>query len=119
VTETLLLLGGLPMANILAVGLLPLVLKGSGGGRRNPSLVGFEAVGWSVLLLYAACAVHHPDTIRGGVVCALGPLRPLGGSPVLTAAVGLLLPQVALALFGGWLSARCAGGISTGPGQPA
>jgi hypothetical protein len=106
-TETLLLLGGLPMANVLAFGLLPLLLERPGRGACRPCLVGFETVGWSVLLLYASCAFYHPEALRGGVVRALASLSALGNPAFLAAAAAALLsPQLSLALLGGWLNRR-------------
>src|SRR5262249_19655846 len=47
------------------------------------------------------------DALGGGVALAVGPLRALGGPPFLAvAAAALLLPQISLALLGGWLSGR-------------
>jgi hypothetical protein len=107
VTETLLLLGGLPMANALAFGLLPLLADRPGRSGRRPRLIGFEVVGGAALLVYAACAIQSPETLRAGVVGVTGPLRALGNPAFLTAAaMALSLPQVALASLGGWLSGR-------------
>jgi hypothetical protein len=106
-TETLLLLGGLPMANVLAFGLLLLLLESPGRGACRPWLVGFETVGWSVLLLYAFCAFYHPEALRGGVVGALSWLNALGNPVFLAAAVAVLIsPQLSLAMLGGWLNRK-------------
>jgi hypothetical protein len=60
-TAGMLLLGGLPTANILAAGLLTLLSDRSWRCVSRPWLVGFEVVGWTVLLLYASCACSHAD----------------------------------------------------------
>src|SRR4051794_31380971 len=49
VTAGMLVLGGLPMANILAAGLVPLLPDRSGRCGCHRWLVGFEVVGWSTL----------------------------------------------------------------------
>jgi hypothetical protein len=107
VVAAMLLLGGLPMVNLLAIGLLLLLPGRLGGGGARPSVVGFEVVGWSTLLLYAAFASHRPEALREAAVVALGSLRTQGNAAFLTAVmVALLLPQVSLSLLGGWLNGR-------------
>jgi hypothetical protein len=114
-TGGMLLLGGLPMANILAAGLLPLLPDPLGRWVYRPWLVGFEAMGGTALLLYAACACSQPDTLRAGIVLALKSLRPFGNPAFLTAVVASLsLPQLGLALLGGWLNRRYGIGILIG-----
>ena len=108
IVATLLLLGGLPMANLLAIGLLPLLLGRPGGRGARPSIVGFEVVGWATLLLYASFASHRPEALREAVVVALGSVRIHGNAAFLSAVVmALLLPQISLSLLGGWLNGRC------------
>jgi hypothetical protein len=107
IVAAMLLLGGLPMANLLAIGLLPLLLGRPGGRGARPSVVGFEVVGWATLLLYASFASHRPEALREAVVVALGSLRTHGNAAFLTAVmVALLLPQISLSLLGGWLNGR-------------
>lgn len=109
VVGTMLVLGCLPMANVLAVGLLPLLDRRR--ARRRPCLVGFEVVGAAALLLSAWCAVYHADALRGVLADAAGPARAFGSAAFLaSAAAAVLTPQLVLALLGGWLNA------SHGPG---
>jgi hypothetical protein len=111
--EALLLLGALPMANALALASLlpPGGRGGRGGGRRF--LAGFEAAGAAALLLYAAAAVRCAGPLHDGLRQVLGPFRPYGNPTFLAAAVAfLLLPQLALAVLGGWVSRRY--GVMTG-----
>jgi hypothetical protein len=112
-TVGMLLLGGLPMTNILAAGLLPLLSGRSGRGADRPWLVGFEVVGWIALLLYASCAYYHPDALREGLVDALRSLRVLGNPAFLAGVVAVLsAPQLGLALLGGWLNRRYGIGVT-------
>ena len=107
IIATLLLLGGLPMANLLAIGLLPLLLGDPGCRGARPSVVGFEVVGWVTLLLYASLVSHRPEALREAVVVALGSVRIHGNVAFLTAVMAaLLLPQISLSLLGGWLNGR-------------
>jgi hypothetical protein len=112
-TVILLLLGGLPMGNVLVVGLLPLIRNLHARREQNPWLVGFEVAGWAGLLLFASIAVYHPDPLRETIVQSLGSTRALGNHAFLaTICSALLLPQLALALLGGWLNSRRAEGRS-------
>lgn len=112
-TAAMLLLGGLPMANILAAVLL--TLDRSERDVYRPWMVGFEVVGWTALLLYASCAYTHPEVLRESVVQTLKSLRSLGHPTFLTAVVAVLsVPQLGLALVGGWLNQRYGIGIMVG-----
>jgi hypothetical protein len=114
-TVILLLLGGLPMANILAVRLLPLALRLDVGYERRRFLLGFEAAGWAALLIFTFCAKENPDAVRALVVQALIPVRSLGNPAFrLTACAALLLPQLLLALGGGWLNRSFAACLASG-----
>jgi hypothetical protein len=115
-----LLLGALPMANVLAVGMLI-------GQRRpasRPFLLGFEAFGAMALVLFIALATCFPREVVipyfapfvAPVERFIGPGRPLyipiGG---LVVAVVLVGPQVVFALVGGFLSRRFKVTISPRP----
>jgi hypothetical protein len=63
----LIVFGTLPMANILAIGLIRLWADRNGRGRTRPFLVGFEVCGWVTLLLFVACAVLATDSFHDGV----------------------------------------------------
>jgi hypothetical protein len=110
-------LGALPMANVLAVGLV------IGHRRREcrPFLLGFEAFGAAALALYLAYLAvwwfyDYQWPVRPWVFMVLNPLRKIVGyleppalnaifyKSVVVALVGL--PQVAFALIGGFLSRR-------------
>jgi hypothetical protein len=112
-TGILLLLGALPMANILAVG----ILIGQRRPGSRPFLLGFEAFGAMALALYIALANGglHGDLLMP----YLGPLidlmekiigrdRPFVFIPILCFGIAVMLgwPQVAFALIGGSLSHR-------------
>jgi hypothetical protein len=101
----LVLVGALPMANILAIGLLRLWAYRNGRGRTRPLLVGFEVCGWVTLLVFVTCAVLATDSLHDGVGDILRSLslRPENPLFLIGAVAILLLPQLALASFGGWL----------------
>jgi hypothetical protein len=108
----LLSLGALPMANVLAVGIL--IARRRPGSR--PFLLGFEVFGAMMLCLYVALAICFPDEV---VVPYLKPfidpieriigwnhplvLMPIGYSVALVLLSG---PQVVFAMVGGLLSRR-------------
>jgi hypothetical protein len=100
----LILLGALPMANILAIGLLRLLADRNGRGRTRPFLVGFEVCGWVTLLVFVTGAVLAAEPFADGVGDILRScLRPENPLFLIGAVAILLLPQLALALVGGWL----------------
>jgi len=111
-TSELLVLGSLPMANVLTVGLL----IGQWRPGSRPFLLGFEAFGVMALALYVALVSFSPQTV---VIPYLKPLlEPIEitigrGRPIVLIAtlcfvgvVVLSLPQLAFALVGGFLSRR-------------
>jgi hypothetical protein len=104
-------MGGLPIANLLAVGLF------IGQKRRGsrPFLLGFKAVGVMALALYVALAVFSPQTVIPYLELSLEPIRSTIGldrTIVLNATIYSVVvvmlgwPQVAFALIGGFLSRR-------------
>jgi hypothetical protein len=99
-TIVALIVGGLPMANVLAVGLL------IGYRRRGsrPFLLGFEAIGATALALYIAVAIFFTMALEP-VLISIDPGRPPTLARFLTrlcvAAALLGLPQLAFALVGG------------------
>ena len=106
-TSILLLLGGLPMANILALDLLPALRARSGRGRPPRGLIGFELIGGAALLLYAIIALSDPDWLFEALYHAVNLLWSVRDpSRVVVLAVFLLLPQLSLGLLGGWLNAK-------------
>ena len=102
-------LGALPMANVLAVGLLVL---GTRRGSRS-FLLGFEAFGAMALAAHIATASLYPtQLVMPYLLIFLSPLARAIGEPesvglivvfVFFAVVVLGLPQVDLALLGGLL----------------
>ena len=99
---SLLLLGALPMANVLAVGMLI-------GHRRpgsRPFLIGFEVLGAMALASFIAVATCFPREV---VLTYLNPvLAPIDLIPIqaFVAVVMLGGPQAAFAVIGGFLSRR-------------
>jgi hypothetical protein len=108
----LLILGALPMANVLAVGLL--IGKRRPGNR--PFLLGFVPFGAMALALYVAVVTSVPREIvvssmtpvSDYLVRIIGAHRPLLFIRALTFAclLILVLPQVVFALIGDFLSRR-------------
>jgi hypothetical protein len=105
-------LGALPMAHILAVGILC--------GRRRPGsrpfLLGFETFGTMALALYVVSTIlFDVDLVASYLRPVLDPMSeavdafpPFASIPVLCSAVMvmLVLPQVVFALIGGFLSRK-------------
>jgi hypothetical protein len=113
VTECMLVLGGLPMANVLVAGLLILVSDRSSGRLHRPWLMGFQVAGWTALFLYAAGAYSHAYALREGIVRALTALSALGNTAYISAVMATLsAPQLGLALLGGWLNWRYEIGVT-------
>jgi hypothetical protein len=110
-TRNSLVVGALPMANFLAVGLLI-------GHRRRGSrrfLLGFELFGATALTLYIAMAILFTDELgQSYLELAIEPLRATIGRRGWTTSRLLIayfivslwacLPQLAFALIGGFLS---------------
>ena len=105
--------GELPWLNILLIGLL--VLRGRRRrGQPAAFLVGFEAVGWAVLLLSVILTFAFPpvcDAVIGGLSRRLAPLMiarpPVGYVAGIAAAMAILaLPQLIAAIVGGLLHRR-------------
>jgi hypothetical protein len=111
----LLVLGALPMANVLAVGTL-IGLRHPGS---RPFLLGFEAFGAIALVLFVAAALASPffdnykmiNSYLAPVILpieSIGRNRPLVFLPIVLLAYVVMLgwPQVIFALIGGFLSRR-------------
>jgi hypothetical protein len=101
----ILVLGALPMANVLAVGLLTSLRR---RGHR-PFLLGFEAFGAAALVLYIALVgFFAEEAVMPYLYLILKPLERTIGlhTPIFYSitAVMLGLPQLAFALIGGVLS---------------
>ncbi len=116
----LIVFGSMPMASILVLGIPNLVRGATGRCKIRPFLVGFEGVGWTVLLVYTGSAVLFAESMAESITAAALFLFSLIGLD--TAASGtdaagqlfvvfffvmfLLLPQLFVALVGGWLNQR-------------
>jgi hypothetical protein len=108
----LLLLGALPMANVLAIGML--IRQQSPGIRLF--LLGFEVFGAMALALYVALSFLHDNELISNYLAVLlepiqkiiGQGRPFVFIPIacFVAVVMLGWPQVAFALMGGFLFRR-------------
>jgi hypothetical protein len=110
--EDLLVVGALPMANVLVAGLLVAHQR----PRSRPFLHRFELYGTMVLALYVVLAISVPHEVIRLYICPIiDPIdRRMMNSPHLVSipvrvSVGvvlLVLPQTALALIGGFMSWR-------------
>ena len=119
ITGILLALGAMPMATVLAIGLII-------GYRRNgsrPFLLGFESFGAVALALFAVLAARSGEKMLEAFMRifiyplpkVLGPNQPLIN--ILVAYVAFGLPQVAFALMGGFLSRKYRITMTRGPTQ--
>lgn len=119
VIGALIIIGSMPMASILMLGIPNLVRGSTGRSTVRPFLVGFEAVGWMVLLVYTGSAIVFAESVAGAVDLSARFLMSLIGwdtaneSDPAWQLVGLfvvvlllLLPQLFVALVGGWLNQR-------------
>jgi hypothetical protein len=109
----LIVFGSMPMASILVLG-LPCLVKGVWGrSQTHPFLIGFEGVGWTILLFYTGASLLFPSFIGETLVKGM---RVLGitNSPdpvwqvcmIIAGVLFLPLPQLVAALIGGWLNQR-------------
>jgi hypothetical protein len=109
-----LLFGALPMANVLAVGLLIAQQR----PRNRPFLLGFELFGAIALASYVAFALWfanpggpirwYVSIVLDPIVAPMGLTRTLGSVLIIWLVVLFMLawPQLAFALIGGFLSRR-------------
>jgi hypothetical protein len=112
----LLVLGALPMANVLAVG----ILIGQWRPESRPFLLGFEAFGAMALALFVAVAVaslfldnyrmltSYLTPVIDPIEKSIGQNRPFVFIPIALFAMVVMLgwPQLVFALIGGSLSRR-------------
>lgn len=103
-SNELLLIGALPMANVLGIGLAYLLAGRRDPGPRRPALVGFLRLGLAGWLAFVLCSILAP---RGTIGAFRGGIAALGLAPALEfawfATLVLALPQLALAGLGWWL----------------
>ena len=108
ITGALLALGAMPMAIVLAIGLLI-------GYRRHgsrPFLLGFESFGAIALALFTVLAAFFTEKLLGFYLAIfVDPLSRIIGPDlpfihILVAYVALGFPQVTFALIGGFLSRK-------------
>ena len=118
ITGALLALGAMPMAIVLAIG----VLVGYQRHGSRPFLLGFELFGAIALALFAVLAAFFTQKFLGFYLAIfVDPLSKIVGPDlhfihILVAYVALGFPQVAFALIGGFLSRKYRIAI---PGRPA
>jgi hypothetical protein len=109
----LIVFGSMPMASILVLGLPSLVRALVGRGQIRPFLIGFEAVGWTVLLIYTGSAILFPDSVAEHLSKAIQ-LLPIdfntpfwqGWQGIIGEMLIVMIPQLVIALIGGWLNQR-------------
>lgn len=112
-------IGSMPMAGILVLGIPSLVKGLRDRGEIRPFLTGFEAAGWTVLLLYTSSATLFPGPVAAAFISVSEFLAKVLGLDAADASdpgwqlfglffgmLILLLPQLAFALVGGWLNRR-------------
>jgi hypothetical protein len=115
----LIAIGSLPMAGILMLGIPSLVKGLSGQGKVRPFLNGFEGVGWTIMFVYTGSAIQFPESIAGQFESVFNFLMKVMGWVAADASdaswqlfwlfVSILiplLPQLVIALIGGWLNQR-------------
>jgi hypothetical protein len=106
------LLGALPMANVLVVGLVIAQQR----PKTRLFLVGFELFGAIALASYIALALLFPggpirpyvSIVLDPILATMGPAPPFTRFPIIWCVVAVMLawPQVAFALLGGFLSRK-------------
>jgi hypothetical protein len=119
VIGALIVIGSIPMASILVLGIPSLVGRSKGQGKPRPFLVGFEVVGWAVLLVYTGSAMLFPESVAGAfdlsaqfLMRLIGLDTAIGSGPawelfgLFVVVLLLLLPQLFVSLVGGWLNQR-------------
>jgi hypothetical protein len=115
----LIVVGSMPMASILMLGIPNLVRGLTGRGKIRPFLAGFEGVGWTVLLVYTVSAILFAEWVAGEVdLFVQFPMNLIGRDAanesdpawqlvgLFVVVLLLLLPQLFFALVGGWLNQR-------------
>ena len=102
----LITLGILPMANVLALGMMRLIRARSGEDGIRRFWAGFGTFGGVALLLFLVCISFTSHSLHEVIDAWIRPLLN-GGRPVIHIILpALLLPQLAFALFGGWMNSR-------------
>ena len=116
VTEALLLMGGLPMANLLVVSGLVLIRGFGERDRLRPALIGFAVNGCAMLAIVATAAIREPLRLLESVRQTLTALEVPGGPNPLTATLALSILQLGLALLGGWAGRKLGSKFFSRPG---
>jgi hypothetical protein len=100
----------LPMINLLLL-FLPKLKR---GGDARPFWLGFEVVGWSIVLLFVLVGWFFEEVFFAPAVYSISLLDPFPENVALNVAFEIsfavpfyTIPQVLAASVGGWLSARC------------
>jgi hypothetical protein len=125
VTILFLVLGGSPMQIALMLGLLLMFRRRGRMEKPNSFLIGFEVVGWLCLLIYVVLCFQVSRSIDRHLGDTLGPLLLVTGfrhfsMPDWIIRVGLAMsyltiPQLTIALVGGWISERWSKRTHPGP----
>jgi hypothetical protein len=103
-SEILLVLGVLPMANILAVGMLRLLDSRGPDSERRRRLTGFLCSGGGAMIAVVVLSIRSPEPLAVLVTMIALPVVPLRVPTFLgvaAAVVIFLVPQLGLALIGG------------------
>lgn len=102
----LVIVGVLPMANLVALGMIRVVRTRPGEYGSRRFWAGFVTFGGAALFLFLVCGFFAGDSIHNAVDDLVRPLVRAGAPPLFVIFPGLLLPQLAFALFGGWIAGR-------------
>jgi hypothetical protein len=103
----LLKVGALPMASLLSLGLMIQLFSGPGCCLGTYYLTGFELFGLPALFVFVACARLFSEAMYQAGFNVLKPYFHPGEPAFCWSFIGLLLlPQLAIAMLGGWLACR-------------
>jgi hypothetical protein len=110
--------GLIPSVTIL-IGLSPTAVR---RGRSQPFIAGFVAAGWLAVMVYIGCCRMFPTTIAAPALYYINEIEPrfmnadtfeLYSVSLLARGTIMAVPQVLIALAGGWLASLAARGAET------
>ncbi len=103
--------GAMPMASILVFGIPTLIKMFRRNDKSRPFLMGFEAAGWEIVLTYTVASVLSPFWVAGNLELLAGEVVQLIPASmresivvVMLLMLLIMLPQLAVALMGGWFN---------------
>jgi hypothetical protein len=99
----LFIVGTLPMANLLVLGIVRLTRARSRDDAARRFWAGFETFGGVAILLFLVSSVLAGNALHKAIDDTVQPLVRLGVPIVAVILPALLVPQLAFALFGGWI----------------